>query len=62
MCIRVGPARLVVQAMALAGGTTVSDVVRTLMAEALAARRAGCAHRHRGPVTAGVCAHCGGDA
>ena len=38
---------------------TASDVYRTLLAEAMAARAAACARSHVGPLRAGACGHCG---
>ena len=63
--VRVGDAGYdAVRAMAGALSTdavtvTASDVVRTLLAEALGGRRRDCGRGHVGPVAGGVCGHCG---
>lgn len=42
-----------------AAAVTASDVVRTLLAEAVTARQSDCSKGHRGPVKARACGHCG---
>ena len=57
-------AKLTAMATALAGGVgamPVSHLVRVLLVEALTARSTACGRRHLGPVTGGVCAHCGAE-